>query len=223
MFPTKFRPLARRRPCVSRTCRFPLVSSEPTLRRATRGFSMPRYARMSVAPMAAKLSSWEGRQSRLAPRSMIAVSGASAMNGPPRVGRSKPGKRPRASTLAAIVAPVEPMLTAASARPAVTRPTAPAMEAFGLRRSARTGCSPSATTPSEATTSIARPSVSAPASSRWTASGSPTSATRTLPSRAARTAPATGVAGASSPPMASSAMVYGPCCVMGSAAPWPRP
>ena len=57
-------------------------------------------------------------------------------------GRSMPSMRPRRKTAAAMVAPVEPALTTASALPSRTRSVATRIDARRLARRAAAGCSP---------------------------------------------------------------------------------
>ena len=95
-----------------------------------------------------------------------------------------------------MAAPVEPMVIAASACPALTAPTATAIDALGFCRSARMGESSSWMTPSDGTTLTGRPAPPQRSSSGWTASGVPTSSTWTPPALAASTAPWTTSVGA---------------------------
>ena len=207
MLPMKLRPLRSNISVVSETCLLPLPASAPTLSRATRGFSMPQKERANTAPMAPKLSIWAGRQSTLAPRSSMQVWGATPTTGPPSAGRSTPFASPRMTAAAAMVAPVEPMETQASAIPRLTRPVATRTDAFGFWRRASAGCSPSCMTPSLGTTRIGSLSAfSYWESSRSTASGSPTSRTIPRPAAANWTHPRTISDGALSPPIASTAI-----------------
>ena len=195
-FPTKFSPLLASSAVVSWTCLLPFPDSAPTLKSATLGLSIPQKVRAKTWPITAKLNNWAGRQSTLVPRSTMAVLGAKPSIGPPSAGRSTPSITPRTTAAAAMAAPVEPMVTDASARPFFTRPVETRIEAFGFFRSANAGESPSSTTPSDGTAMTGRPSVSCLASSARTTSGSPTSPIWTLPVLAAARAPATTSAGA---------------------------
>ncbi len=123
-------------------------------------------------------------------------------------GRCTPLMRPNRNKAAAIVAPVLPAPTIASARPSRTASAARTIDESFFARTAAAGSSSIAmisAASSSSTRAGARPS------GRWvrTASAGPTSSTSTSQASTARSAPATIAAGARSPPIASIAITGG--------------
>src|SRR2546425_597149 len=157
--------------------------------------------------MTANCTRCSGRQSMLAPTS-------SQTEGPFRLGttahkagRSTPSRTPQVILTVAITAPVFPALTTPEARPSRTRVAATLMEESFLRRNAVTGDSSIPTASLACTISIGNPSARCLASSVSMSLRRPTRIRCAPYSRAARTDPATGWAGAKSPPIASMAIL----------------
>ena len=118
-----------------------------------------------------------------------------------------PSMLPKTTVAAAMDAPVDPMLTNASAWPCLTWDAARKMDAMRFVRYASAGFSPSSTIPSEGSFRSLGSSVTPCFSnSALTMSGSPTTVTATLPVWTALMAAGTVTPGPKSPPIASSAM-----------------
>src|SRR5256886_1083762 len=134
-------------------------------------------------------------------------------NMPHSAGRSMPRMRPSTRSAAAIVAPVLPADTTASASPCLTIDVATPIEVSARRRSAVAGCSSMPTTSFESR-SVIPGGISAPTSLR-TASSRPTSTRSDAPPFCLyNRAPRTISSGAWSPPIASTAIFTGaPFCL----------
>ena len=124
---------------------------------------------------------------------------------PQRAGRSIPGMRFRMSTAEAIVAPVFPALTTASASPRFTSSVATPMDVSVRRRSSDDGCSCISTT-SRASTTVIPGRGAVPSAARTDSSRPTRTMSATPPSARYSNAPRTISSGAWSPPIASTAM-----------------
>src|SRR5438445_2035620 len=127
----------------------------------------------------------------------------------PIAGRSMPGMRCSPKRAAAITAPLFPALTKPLARPSSTIVQARTIDEFFFVRTACAGCSSMAITSGASSISAHFPAPDA-ASAASTFSLMPTKMTSTPSSRWAWTPPATTCCGATSPPMASSAIFMRP-------------
>src|SRR5579884_542417 len=158
--------------------------------------------------MTANCTRWPTRESTLAPTS-------SRMTAPPRAvgnaaasaGRLTDGSVPSVKRATVMTAPVLPALTKASACPSRTRRSPTWTELSRFFRKACAGASVIVMTSGAGTSSSGRLRCRWRASSWRTASGCPTSSTRTPSSRAAATAPSTSTRGAWSDPIASNTTV----------------
>ena len=127
-------------------------------------------------------------------------------NRPTSDGRSIPRTRPKCMIAPAIIAPVFPAETKASASRCLSMRNPTTIDDRFFWRAACAGCSSISITSGASTKVIESGRAASRASSRSTASVWPTSATRTPSCRAAVTAPSTIAPGALSPPIASRAI-----------------
>ena len=180
----------------------PFPGSSPIDSSPTRGSAMPKRCRAYTAPMSANCTSHSACTSELAPASsrIVGVEPGTGI-GVAIAGRFTPEIRPIRSSADAIVAPVLPAEIMALALPSRTASAArTSVESF-LRR---TPCAGSSCIPITSDASISSSSMPV----RGSRQSRPLGPTRTtgVPALAARNAPATIGPGASSPPMASTAI-----------------
>ncbi len=145
-----------------------------------RACSMPWWRRAYSAPMRANWTSHSGAQSTVAPTSRSRVGVASGPGiGVTMAGRAIPRMRPMRSRALAMVAPVLPALTMASARPSRTASAQRTSDESFLRRTLLAGSSSMATTSPawSSSTLAASDRESSPSSSGATTGSWPTSST----------------------------------------------
>ena len=189
---------------------WPLVSSSPMFRSATRGLAIPTTSSAITAPITANCASILPSQSTLAPKSSTTVfpfcwCGKTVTS----AGRSIPSMGLSNILASPISAPVLPALTQASARPSFTSSSAIRIELPRLLRTACEGRASLAITDCAGITSKReRCSKSALASNGVIASGSPTKRRlRCELEFIACKAAGTVTEGPKSPPMTSNARV----------------
>src|SRR3989442_667312 len=193
--------------CAACCMRPPFSGSSPTLMSPTLGSTTPCTRSMKRDAIRANCRMLCSSASIVAPASRRHAGFPREVGSIPQsAGRSMPRMRPSVMSAAAIVAPVFPAETTASASPVFTITVATPIDVSPRLRSAFAGCSSIATTSRASRTAM--PSRSVAPSARRSASSRPTS-TRSAgpPFSRYNSAPRTISSGAWSPPIASTAIL----------------